>query len=65
MRATRTYNPPPPKIPAGDVFCANPRVLQDPDPRPHTYGVRFCPCGSFATNPCRPTACTTHAMPLT
>ncbi|MBO7491040.1 MAG: RHS repeat-associated core domain-containing protein [Bacteroidales bacterium] len=24
---------------------------------PHTYGVRLGPCGSFATNPCRPTAC--------
>ena len=58
MPATRTYNPPPPKIPAGDVFCANPRVLRDPDPRPHTYGVRVCSCAAFATDPCRPTACT-------
>ena len=24
---------------------------------PHTYGVRYCPCGPIATNPCRPTAC--------
>ena len=24
---------------------------------PHTYGVRYCPCGPFATDPCRPTAC--------
>ena len=25
---------------------------------PRTYGVRLGPCGSFATEPCRPTACT-------
>ena len=25
--------------------------------RPHTYGVRLAPRGSFATNTCRPTAC--------
>ena len=30
---------------------------------PHTYGVRLGPRGSFATEPCRPTACTTHATP--
>ena len=24
---------------------------------PHTYGVRVCSCTSFATEPCRPTAC--------
>ena len=31
--------------------------------RPHTYGVRYCPCDPNATNPCRPTACTERAMP--
>ena len=31
--------------------------------RPHTSGVRYCPCGSFATEPCRPTACTEHTTP--
>ena len=25
---------------------------------PHTYGVRWAPRGSLATNTCRPTACT-------
>ena len=30
---------------------------------PHTSGVRYYyPCGPFATNPCRPTACTERAM---
>ena len=28
-----------------------------PDPRPHTCGVRLSLRGSFATEPCRPTAC--------
>ncbi|MBR4786309.1 MAG: hypothetical protein IK013_00280 [Bacteroidales bacterium] len=45
-------------IPEGDVFYANPRVLWVPDPRPHTYGVRVCSCAAFATEPCRPAACT-------
>ena len=63
MPATRTYNPQLPKIPTGDIFCANSRVLREPDQRPHTYGVRVFPCVAFATDPCRPTACATHAMP--
>ncbi|MBO7587336.1 MAG: hypothetical protein J6T13_09220 [Bacteroidales bacterium] len=33
----------------------------DPDPRPHTYGVRVCLCAASATDPCRPTACTMPA----
>ena len=64
MPTSRTYYPPLPKIPVGDVLCTNPCVLQDPDPRPHTYGVRMCSCAASATNPCRPTACTTHATNL-
>ena len=35
----------------------DPQDLWELDPCPHTYGVRICPCGSFATEPCRPTAC--------
>ena len=31
--------------------------------RLHTYGVRWAPHGSFATNTCRPTACTEHTTP--
>ncbi|MCR4856916.1 MAG: hypothetical protein K5890_01785 [Bacteroidales bacterium] len=31
--------------------------------RPHTYGVRVGLCAAFATDTCRPTACTTHTMP--
>ena len=57
MSTTRTYSPLPPMIPAGDIFCANPRVLQEPDPCPHTYGVRVGMCAAVATEPCRPTAC--------
>ena len=57
MSATRTYRPPLPKIPAGDDFRADPCGLRNPDPRPHTYGVRLSLRGSFATEPCRPTAC--------
>ena len=40
--------------------------LRDADSsvRPHTYGVRVCSCDAFATEPCRPTACTTHATNL-
>ena len=34
-----------------------------PSSCPHTSGVRYCPCGSFATEPCRPTACTEHTTP--
>ena len=30
--------------------------------RPHTYGVRLGPWGSFATKPCRPTACISFAQ---
>ena len=30
---------------------------------PHTSGVRLAPRGSFATKPCRPTACAQHATP--
>ena len=39
--------------------------LRDADSsvRPHTYGVRVCSCDAFATEPCRPTACTQHATP--
>ena len=44
-------------IPAEDVFCADPYDPREPDPRPHTYGVRVCSCDAFATEPCRPTAC--------
>ena len=61
MPTTRTYSPLPPMIPAGDIFCANPRVLQEPDSCPHTYGVRVCSCAAFATEPCRPTACISAA----
>ena len=64
MPATRTYSPLPPMIPAEDVFCADPYDPREPDPRPHTYGVRVCSCDAFATEPCRPTACTTHATNL-
>ena len=32
---------------------------------PHTYGVRYCPCGLFATEPCRPTACIPWGTSLT
>ena len=37
----------------------NPRrhALHDGSGCPHTSGVRLAPCGSFATNTCRPTAC--------
>ena len=30
---------------------------------PHTYGVRLGPCGSLATNTCRPTACAKRDTP--
>ena len=42
MHATLTYSP---LTPRTFTKC------------PHTYGVRICPFGSFATDPCRPTAC--------
>ena len=58
MPATRTYSPLLPKIPAGDSFRADPCDPREPDPCPHTYGVRVCSCAAFATEPCRPTACT-------
>ena len=58
MSATRTYSPLPPMIPAGDIFWTNPCILREPDPCPHTYGVRVGLCAAFATEPCRPTACT-------
>ena len=61
MSATRTYSPLPPMIPAEDVFCADPYDPREPDPRPHTYGVRVGLCAAFATNPCRPTACISAA----
>ena len=57
MPATCTYSPPLPKIPAGDIFRADPCGPRVPDSCPHTYGVRVCPCAAFATEPCRPTAC--------
>ena len=57
MSATRTYSPLPPMILAGDIFWTNPCILREPDPCPHTYGVRLSLRGSFATEPCRPTAC--------
>ena len=41
MHATLTYSP---LTPRTFTKC------------PHTYGVRICPFGSFATDPCRPTA---------
>ena len=44
-------------IPAGDIFWTNPCILREPDPRPHTYGVRVGMCAAVATKPCRPTAC--------
>ena len=40
-----------------------PPLTYHPSYRPHTYGVRFCPCASLATEPCRPTACTQHTTP--
>ena len=46
---------------ARDILCWNPRSPLEPDPRPHTYGVRVCPCAAFATEPCRPTACNVTA----
>ena len=61
MSATRTYSPPLPKIPAGDIFRTDPRGLPVPDPCPHTYGVRVGPCRASATEPCRPTACISAA----
>ena len=57
MSATRTYSPLPPMIPARDNFRADPCGPREPDPRPHTSGMRVCSCAAFATNPCRPTAC--------
>ena len=45
---TRTYSPP---------------ISQTCTRRPHTYGVRVCPCAAFATEPCRPTACIPLAHP--
>ena len=57
MSAARTYSPLPPMIPAGDDFRANPCGLRNPDPRPHTYGVRVGMCAAFVTDTCRPTAC--------
>ena len=57
MSATRTYSPLPPMIPAGDIFRADPCGPREPDPCPHTYGVRVGLCAAFATEPCRPTAC--------
>ena len=35
----------------------------DESGRPHTYGVRLGPWGSFATETCRPTACNLRATP--
>ena len=32
------------------------------DCRPHTCGVRVCPCAAIATDPCRPTACISLAQ---
>ena len=64
MSAARTYSPLPPMIPAGDIFRADPCGPREPDPRPHTYGVRMCPCAAFATEPCRPTACVKYATNL-
>ena len=56
MRPNRTYSPLPPMISAGDIFCADPCGPREPDPCPHTCGVRVCSCAAFATEPCRPTA---------
>ena len=36
------------------TYCSS--ILQTRTNCPHTYGVRCCPCGSYATEPCRPTA---------
>ena len=58
MPTSRTYSPLPPMIPAGDIFWTNPCILREPDPCPHTYGVRVGSCRASATEPCRPTACT-------
>ncbi len=58
MPTTRTYSPLPPMIPAEDIFCTNPCGPREPNPCPHTYGVRVCSCAAFATDTCRPTACT-------
>ena len=57
MNHDRTYRP---------VPYAPALRLRDADNsiRPHTYGVRVCSCTSIATEPCRPTACTTHATNL-
>ncbi|MBO7647518.1 MAG: hypothetical protein J6S56_05415 [Bacteroidales bacterium] len=53
-----TYRPfvPPREIPRRFAGC-------DGSGSPHTYGVRLAPCGSFATNPCRPTACIERTIP--
>ena len=63
MPTTRPYSPLPPMIPAEDIFWTNSRGPRVPAPCPHTYGVRVCSCDAFATEPCRPTACTQHATP--
>ena len=57
MPTTRTYSPLPPMIPAGDIFWTNPCILREPNPCPHTSGVRVGMCAAVATKPCRPTAC--------
>ena len=56
MFTARTYSPLPSMIPAGGIFLVNPCGPWEPDPRPHTYGVRVCSCAAFATEPCRPAA---------
>ena len=52
-------------IPAGDIFWTDPCGPREPDPCPHTYGVRVCSCAAFATEPCRPTACIPSIQPPT
>ena len=59
----RPYSPLISQPPVGNGICTNLRVLRAPVARPHTYGVRLCSCAAFATDTCRPTACTTHTMP--
>ncbi len=40
------------------------QLTYHPSYRPHTSGVRYYyPCGPFATEPCRPTACAEHTTP--
>ena len=65
MSATRTYSPLPPMIPAGDDFRADPCGPREPDPCPHTYGVRVCSCAAvgIAHRPFRHTR--SHPRPTT